>query len=492
MEGRSPPGTAPHQPGGTRPHSACKPRGQCRAPTPAHPRPQHMGSGPRQPAQRVGSRGGGGGWPETPITAAQGNPPRGRPSATPATRNDSSQGRTLWGRCWVPRPTPTAPGTHGSWNPGCPPQRTGGRERDSAWHNTPLTRVGGRPPWGRPPTSPATRSPHRAGKPGGQCRAPTAAHPRPQHVGSGPRQPTQRAGSRGRGGAWHNTPLTRVGGHPPRGRPPTSPATRSPHRAGKPGGQCRAPTAAHPRAQHVGSGPRQPAQRAGSRGRGSAWPQTPSQRRKAPTPGTAPTNPAARSLPRGMRAKGTVLGPHTRTPAPTTRREGGKPEEGKRQNTDAPDNGERQPPPRGRPSTAPTVRSNSSRGHHAVWPVLGPPPSPRHAAPTGRASQRDSVGPRHPLTRAHNTLVDPTARREGGQPGVVERLASEPPLNRARRPPRGRPSATPATRHDSSQGHTLWGQCWVRTPTPTAPGTYESRNPGCPPQRTGGRGRDSA
>ena len=59
------------------------------------------------------------------------HPPRGRPSATPAAGNVGPQGRTLWGRCWVPTPAPTAPGTHGMRNPGCPLQRTGGQGRDS-------------------------------------------------------------------------------------------------------------------------------------------------------------------------------------------------------------------------------------------------------------------------------------------------------------------------------------------------------------------------
>ena len=59
-------------------------------------------------------------------------PARGRPSATPTASNAGPQGRTLWGRCWVPKPAPTAPGTRGSQNPGRPLQRTGGRGRDSA------------------------------------------------------------------------------------------------------------------------------------------------------------------------------------------------------------------------------------------------------------------------------------------------------------------------------------------------------------------------
>ena len=39
------------------------------------------------------------------------HPPRGRPSATPTASNAGPQGRTLWGRCWVPTPAPTATGT---------------------------------------------------------------------------------------------------------------------------------------------------------------------------------------------------------------------------------------------------------------------------------------------------------------------------------------------------------------------------------------------
>ena len=66
-------------------------------------------------------------------------------------------------------------------------------------------------------------------------------------------------------GAPHNG-----GRPPPRGRPPTTPAARSPHLACRPRGQCWAPTPTHPRPQHVGGGPKQPAQWAGSRGRDSA------------------------------------------------------------------------------------------------------------------------------------------------------------------------------------------------------------------------------
>ena len=74
--------------------------------------------------------------------------------------------------------------------------REGKRLTPDAPHN------GGRPPpWGRPPASPAARSPYRARRPREQCWAPTAAHTHPQQVGSGPRQPAWRTGSRGRGSA---------------------------------------------------------------------------------------------------------------------------------------------------------------------------------------------------------------------------------------------------------------------------------------------------
>ena len=81
---------------------------------------------------------------------------------------------------------------------------------------------------------------------------------------------------------------------------------------------------------------------------------------------------------------------------------------------------------------------------------------------------------------------------EDGRPGEGQRLTPGAPHNGGRHPPRGRPSATPTASNAGPQGRTLWGRCWVHTPASTAPGTHGSRNPGCPLQRTGGRGRDSA
>ena len=122
---------------------------------------------------------------------------------------------------------------------------------------------------------------------------------------------------------------------------------------------------------------------------------------KAPPPGTPFRHPhSEQRRPARAHAVGPVLGPHTRTyrtsdtrvaeprlPAP----EDGRPGEGQRLTPDAPHNG-------GRPAP----------------PGTAPPPPPRHAAPTGHAGQGDSVGPRHPNTRAHSTWVaDPNSPRSG-------------------------------------------------------------------------------
>ena len=91
--------------------------------------------------------------------------------------------------------------------------------------------------------------------------------------------------------------------------------------------------------------------------------------RPAP-PGTAPHHPRGTQPPRSMQAKGTVLGPHTHTPAPTAREwrtatafpVGGQSGEGQRLTSDAPHNGGRHPP-RGRPSASPTASKASLQGH---------------------------------------------------------------------------------------------------------------------------------
>ena len=176
---------------------------------------------------------------------------------------------------------------------------------------------------------------------------------------------------------------------------------------------------------------------------------------------------------------GPVLGPYISTdrtrdtrvaepwlPAP----EDGRPGQGQRLTPDAPHNGGRPPPP----GTAP---------HH-----------PRGTQPPQGMQARETVLGHHTHTPAPTARGwrAPTARPVGGKSGEGQRLTSDAPHNGGRHPPGGRSSAAPPASNAGPQGRMLWGRCWVPTPAPTAPGTHGSRNPGCPLQRTGGRGGDGA
>ena len=142
--------------------------------------------------------------------------------------------------------------------------------------------------------------------------------------------------------------------------------------------------------------------------------------------------------------------------------------------------------------TAPDTRRPSQRWQ-ATPPGDGPPPPPQHAAPTGHAGQGDSVGPPHPHTRAHSTWVaDPNSPPSGCAVGGGTATDLRQPSQWWKAPPPGTPFGHPTASNAGPQGRTLWGRCWVPTPAPTAPMTDGSRNPSCPLQRTGDRGRDSA
>ena len=162
-----------------------------------HPRPQHVASEPRQPAQRAGSRGRGSARPQTPLTTADGNPPGNALPPPPRRATPACKGARRGAGAGSPRPHRPHPGHPGR---GTLAARSRGRAGGggTAPDTIPLTTVAGQPPRGRPPTTPAARSPHRACRSRGQCWAPTPTHPRPQHVGGGPQQ---RAGSRGRDSA---------------------------------------------------------------------------------------------------------------------------------------------------------------------------------------------------------------------------------------------------------------------------------------------------
>ena len=144
--------------------------------------------------------------------------------------------------------------------------------------------------------------------------------------------------------------------------------------------------------------------------------------------------------------------------------------------------------------TAPDTRRPSQR-----WKAPPPgdalPPPPQRATPARKGARCGPVlGSRARIDRTRDTRVaEPwLPAPEDGRSGEGQRLTPSAPHNGGRHPPRGRLSATPTASNAGLQGRTLWGRCWVHTPASTAPGTHGSQNPGCPLQRTGSRGRDSA
>ena len=293
-----------------------------------------------------------------------------------------------------------------------------------------------------------------------------------------------------------------VEGTPPGDALPPPPQRATPACKGaRCGAGAGSPRPHRPHPGHTGCGTLAARSRGRAAGGGTA-PDTrrPSQRWQATPPGTPPHHPRGMQPPQDMQAEGTVLGPHTHTPAPTARGwrsptalpVGGQSGEGRRLASDAPHNGGRHPPP-GTPFRHPHSEQRRPARGHAVGPVLGPharidrirdtrvaepwlpapgdgrpgegrrltpsaphnggrpaspgdgpAPPPRHAAPTGHAGQGDSVGPPHPHTCAHSTWVadpnsPPSGRAVGG--GTAPELRRPPHWWKA--PPPGTPFRHP-------------------------------------------------
>ena len=345
-----PPGTAPHNPRGTQPPRRMQAKGTVLGPNTNKPAPTARGW--RTPTARpVGGQSGEGQrlTSDAPHNGGR-QPPRGRPIAIPTASDAGPQGRTLRGRCLVPTPAPTAPGTHWSRNPSCPLQRMGGRGEGQrltpdAPHN------GGRPP-----------HPGRAPPPPPRHAAPTGHASQGDSVG--PPHPHTRAHS-----TWVADPNS-----PPSGRAVgggTAPHLRRPSQWWKapppglpfrhPHSEQRRPARVHAVGPVLGhhartdrtrdtrvAEPLLPAPEDGRPGEGQRLtPDAPHNGGRRPPPGRAPHHPRGTQPPRRMQAKGTVLGPHTNTPAPTARGwrtptarpVGGQSGEGQRLTSDAPHNG---------------------------------------------------------------------------------------------------------------------------------------------------------
>ena len=128
----TPPGRAPHHVHGTQPPQDMQAKGAVLGPHTRTPALTARGYWTPTARQEGGQSGEGERLTSDAPHKGGRHPPGGRPSATATAHNAGTQGRTLWGWCWVPTPAPTAPETHGSRNPGCPPRRTSSRGRNSA------------------------------------------------------------------------------------------------------------------------------------------------------------------------------------------------------------------------------------------------------------------------------------------------------------------------------------------------------------------------
>ena len=326
-----------------------------------------------------------------------------------------------------PHPQPVCSG------PQQPAQRADSRGWESARLRTPHTQAGG-----PPPRAPSCR-PHSAQRQLARARAVglvTGPHartsPHPQPVGSGPRQPAQRAGIRGWESARPRTPHTQAGGAPP---PPGTLMLPPQHARARAVGLVTGPHArTPPHLQPVGSGPRQPAQRAGSRGGRAPDPGRPTPRQEAPPRG-ALVPPPQRARPARKSACCGVgdRSPRPHPPAPTAsgywapaaRQEGRQSGMGERPTPDAPHPGKRRPPPG---TLMPPPQHARAR---AVGLVTGPHArTPPHLQPVGsgprqpaqRAGSRgwESAQPRTPHTQAGSALpgrprAGPTARKASSQ-----------------------------------------------------------------------------
>ena len=475
----TPPGTAPHHPRSTQPPQGMQAKGTVLGPHTDTIAPTARGW--RIPTARaVGGQSGEGErlTSDAPHNSGR-HPPRGRPFRHP----HSEQRRPATARAVGPVLGPHAR-TDRTWNTQVAESRLPAPEDGQPGEGQRLTpdapdNSGRPPPRGRPLTTPTAR---RACRPRGQCRAPTPTHPRPQHVGGGPQQPAQWAGSRWRGSASPQTPLTMVEGTP-LGTPSRHPHSeqRRPARAHAVG-PVLAPHARTDRTQDTRvAEPRPPAPENGRLGEGQRLTSdAPSQRWQATPPGDCPPPTPRHAAPAGHAGQADSAGPphpHTRAHStwvadpnspPSGQAVGGRGAPDLRR----PSQRSKAPPP-GTPSSHPHREQRRPARAHAVGPVLGP-----HAR-TDRTGDTRVMEPRPPAP-------------EDGRLGEEQRLTPDAPHNGGRHSPRARPSATTTASNAGPQGRTLWGWCWVPRRAPTAPGTHGSRNLGCPPQTTDGPGRDSA
>ena len=287
----------------------------------------------------------------------------------------------------------------------------------------------GTPPGDALPPPPRRATPARKGaRCGASAGSPRPHRPHPGHTGRG----TLTARSRGRtagGGTAPDAgrPSQRWKTPPPGDALPPPPQRATPARKGARCGAGAGSTRPHrPHLGHTGRGTLAARSRGRAVGEGTA-PDTrrPSQRWKAPPPGTPFRHPhSEQRRPARAHAVGPVLGPHARIdrtrdtrvaepwlPAPEDERSG----KGQRLTPGAPHNGGRHPP-RGRPSATPTA-SNAGPQGRTLWG--------RCWAHTPASTAPGTHGVAEPWLPAP----------EDGRPGEGQRLTPDAPRNAGKRPP---------------------------------------------------------
>ena len=439
--GRSPPpGTAPHHPRGTQPPQGMQAKGTVLGPYTHTPAP--IACEWRTPTARpVGGHFGEGERLTTDAPHNSGrHPPRERPSATPTASNAGPQGRTLWGRCWVPRPHRPHPGHTGRGTPAARPRGRaagGGTAPDT---RRPSQRWPATPPGDGPELPPRHAAPTgHAGQ--GHSDGPPHPHARARSTWvTDPNNPPSGRAVGGRGAPDLRRPSGRWKA-PPAGRPfrQTHSEQRRPARAHAVG-PLLGPHARTDRTRVTRvAEPRLPAPEGRRLGEGQRLtPDAPHNGGRPPPPGTAPHHPRGTQPPHGMQAKGTVLGPHTNTPAPTAcewrtptaRPVGGQFPEGVRLTTDAPQNCGRHPP--GNALPPPPQRATPARKGARCGAGAGSPrPHGPHPGRTGRGTPAA-----RPRGRAAGGGTAPDTRRSS-QRWQASPLGTAPHQPRGTQPPQG-------------------------------------------------------
>ena len=318
----TPPGTAPQHPRGTQPPQGMQAKGTVLGPNTNTPAPTARGwrtitarpvGGQSGEGQRLTSDGPHNGGrhppPGTPFRHphSEKRPPARAHAVGPVLGPHARTDRTRDTRVaepWLPAPEDGRPGE-------------GQHLTSDAPHN------GGRPtPPGTAPQHPRGTQPPQGMQAKGTVLGPNTNTPAP--TARGWRTPTARAvgGQSGEGQRLTSDGPHNGGRHPPPGTP-----FRHPH------SEKRRPARAHAVGPVLGphartdrtrdkrvAEPWLPAPEDGRPGEGQRLtPNAPHNGGRPPPPGTAPHHPRGTQPPQGMQAKGTVLGPHTHTPAPTAR-----------------------------------------------------------------------------------------------------------------------------------------------------------------------------